>query len=178
MGEEYSLADVQAGDLPPERDLLGSLVLPEVVESPGEVVLAVPYQATERREIRVFLHDSEDNWFTVAQGNATVEPGSGMEVVRLPVLPQAREGAGYVWAVRLLPLGWTGVVGLGAGFQRQLADGGPRSGACWSRCRSPHLQPKDRSGGPCRRWLCLGRAVVAHWLGNGGRCLGGGIQFG
>lgn len=107
LGQEYSLADVQASDLPPERDLLGSPALPEVVQSPGEVDLAIPYQATERREIRVFLHDSEDNWFTVAQGNTTVEAGSGTEVMRLPVLPQAREGSGYVWAVRLLPLGWT-----------------------------------------------------------------------
>ncbi len=107
LAEQYSLADVQRGVLPPQTDALGDLVLPEEVLSPSQVTLEVPYQATERREIRIFLHDSEDNWFTIAQGNATVEPGAGVHEFQLPVLSQAREGGGYVWAVRLLPLGWT-----------------------------------------------------------------------
>lgn len=107
LAEQYSLADVRAGTLPPDVDALGSVVLPEIVESPSNVTLEVPYSASERREIRIFLHDSQDEWFTIAQGNATVDPGSGTRTFTMPVLSGAREGDGYVWAVRLLPLGWT-----------------------------------------------------------------------
>ncbi|MGY8686496.1 MAG: hypothetical protein ACKVHP_01960, partial [Verrucomicrobiales bacterium] len=71
------------------------------------VTLAVPYQATARREIRVWLHDSQNGWFTVTQGNTTVDPGGGTYTFTLSVITGAREGDGYVWAVRMLPLGWT-----------------------------------------------------------------------
>ncbi len=107
LDEAFSLADVQAGTEPPDRDLLGAIALPEVVLSPDTVSLAVPYQATERREIQVYLHDSTNGWFTVAQGGITVDPGVGTHTFQLPVINDARVGDGYVWAIRLFPLGWT-----------------------------------------------------------------------
>ncbi|MCH1507135.1 MAG: FG-GAP-like repeat-containing protein [Verrucomicrobiales bacterium] len=107
LAEYYGLADVQAGTAPPEVDALGAIVLPELVKSPDTVTLDIPYQATERRELRVYLHDSRNGWFTIAKGNTTVEPGSGTHAFTLPVITGALEGEGYVWAVRLLPLGAT-----------------------------------------------------------------------
>lgn len=107
IAEQYGLADMQAGDLPPETDLLGALTLPPAVESPGVIQLDVPYQATTRREIHVYLHDSQNAWFTIGEAATTVEPGSGTHTFSIPILSESREGDGYVWAVRLLPLGWT-----------------------------------------------------------------------
>ena len=107
LAEDFGLADVRAGTAPPEVDALGAIVLPELVMSPDTITLDIPFQVTERRELRVYLHDSQNGWFTVAKGNATVEPGFGAHAFTLPVVTGAREGDGYVWAVRLLPLGAT-----------------------------------------------------------------------
>ena len=107
VAAEYGLANMQSNGAPPDTDALGAISLPDQVLSPETVSLEIPYQATERREVRVFLHDSQNSWFTVASGQASVEPGVGSVTLSLPVIPDARVGDGYVWAVRLLPLGWT-----------------------------------------------------------------------
>lgn len=110
LEEVFGLASMYEGEVaPPNTDALGRVEFPDTVGSPSTVSLSVPYFATERSELRVYLHDSENQWFTIAEGAATVDPGSGQHLFELPVRSGARLGSGYVWALRLYPLGWESV---------------------------------------------------------------------
>ena len=96
--------DTGGGD--PTENVLGSVTFPSEVQSPGTVTLEVPYEVTERRELNVWLHDSTDGWFTIGQASTSVDRGIGTVTLEIPILADAREGDGYVWALRLLPIGW------------------------------------------------------------------------
>ncbi len=91
----------------PTTNEIGNVDLPTDVLTPSTVTLDVPYEVTERRELAVWLHDSENGWFTIGQAFTTVERGTGTHSFEIPILSGARVGSGYIWAVRLFPLGWS-----------------------------------------------------------------------
>lgn len=110
LSADYLPVTVQTGSSggggEPTADQLGGVNFPGLVNSPGSVTLEVPYEVTETRELRVWLHDSLNGWFTIAQGSTVVERGFGTHTFTMPVLADARVGDGYVWALRLLPVDW------------------------------------------------------------------------
>ncbi len=104
-GDATVVADGGTGE--PTEDLLGSVGFPSTVESPGTVTLTVPYEATLQRELRVWLHDAQNNWATLGQGSVVVGPGIGSHTFDISMLANGRIGSGYVWALRLLPIDWS-----------------------------------------------------------------------
>lgn len=98
--------DTGGGD-EPTTDSLGDVALPSEVFSPDTMALEIPYEATESREIHVWLHDSTDGWSTLGEAQTVVPPGVGIATLDVSLLPNGREGAGYLWALRMLPLDWS-----------------------------------------------------------------------
>lgn len=83
--------------------------------------VTVEYQATERRDLGIWLHDLSDNWRTVAHGLVKVDPGLGTRTFDLGVASDAHPGNSHLWAVRLLPEGWASAYDALDAFYRDAA---------------------------------------------------------
>ncbi len=124
LDADYEAATVEAGGGGTATvDQLGSMNLPTTVLSPDTITLDVNYEATDTRELWVWLHDSQNNWFTIGTANTTVNAGIGTHSFTIPILANVRLGEGYLWAVRLLPVGWsTAADALDANYQSAMVE--------------------------------------------------------
>ncbi len=147
VAEVFGLAAMQEGDLlPPQEDVLGWIDFPELAESPSTLSLEVPYQATERRELRVFLHDSESQWFICCRGR-----GHGRCRKRRPDLQSVHSSGGPGGKRLRLGRALAAVrMGLGRRCSRcrlwQCKPGAERRGG--GELRSPHFGGGARDGAP------------------------------
>ncbi len=86
-------------------DALEIVALPTTVRRGETAAVSINYQAAGLRDVQIILHDSLEGWRVDASHFAQVAGGTGSIVVDLPVSPTARMGDGYLWAVRLIPVG-------------------------------------------------------------------------
>ena len=82
---------------------MGQTSAPTQVTRGGTAQVVIDYEATDSRQIGIWLHDSTDNWRTVGQALEVVPSGVGQRNFDISILNDARIGSGYVWALRLLP---------------------------------------------------------------------------
>ena len=95
------------GGGPVSTDAFGQVNLPTTVRSPSTITLEIPYETTQRRAVQIRLHGVDNGFETIGQADTTVEAGSDILSISVPILSGAREGSGYLWALRLLPVDWT-----------------------------------------------------------------------
>ncbi|TRX70387.1 T9SS type A sorting domain-containing protein [Carboxylicivirga sp. M1479] len=102
---DYNTVIFQVPPYPDVENII-NVISPNQV-SPGETVtVSVDYNATETRDIRVFIQLDSDPWATYGSNTITVAEGTGSANIDLPVssdIPIANDA--YKIVVNLLPIG-------------------------------------------------------------------------